>query len=194
MIGVILCGGESSRMGTDKGLLKNEARTWAQTAFDKLSALQVPVKFSVNKNQYTSYAELFSPAGLVTDNESLQLKGPLLGVLSTHLLYPGEDVFVLACDMLLMETAILKQLLKAYQTNVKAGAFVFTNNGEPEPLCCIYKSGSLDSIIQMYQLQQLSKHSMKFMLDHINTYTIALTDDQKKYFVNFNAHAELNGL
>ena len=50
MYGLILCGGKSSRMGTDKGLLKLEANTWAQTAVDKLSELSIPVKLSVNKN------------------------------------------------------------------------------------------------------------------------------------------------
>jgi molybdopterin-guanine dinucleotide biosynthesis protein A len=36
MLGIILCGGQSLRMGRDKGLLKLEAKTWAQTAIDKM--------------------------------------------------------------------------------------------------------------------------------------------------------------
>ncbi len=47
MIGLILCGGQSSRMGSDKGLLKLEAKTWAQTAIDKMEILHIPVKISV---------------------------------------------------------------------------------------------------------------------------------------------------
>ena len=41
---------------------------------------------------------------------------------------------------------------------------------------------------------QLPKHSMKYMLEHISTQLIPIPEDQKKYFRNFNAHAELNGL
>jgi molybdenum cofactor guanylyltransferase len=51
MLGIVLCGGQSSRMGTDKGLMVNEARTWAQTAVDKLTTLLIPVKISVNEKQ-----------------------------------------------------------------------------------------------------------------------------------------------
>src|SRR5688572_17949633 len=104
MLGIILSGGQSSRMGQDKGLLKLEAKTWAQTAIDKLSILNFPVKISVNRSQFSQYAEVFSPADLIEDNETLSLKGPLLGVLSAHVHYPDEDLFILACDMPLMES------------------------------------------------------------------------------------------
>ncbi len=194
MVGVILCGGQSSRMGTDKGLIKLEAKTWAQTAFDKLSALQFPVKLSVNKQQYNDYTSVFPPADIITDTDQLQVKGPLLGVLSTHLKYPGEDIFVFACDMPLMEPFLLQELWASYQTNPGPDAFVFTNDGEPEPLCGVYKASGLAKILTLYHSQQLSRHSMKFMLDHINVFTLPLPDAHKKCFRNFNAHAELNGL
>ena len=48
MLGIVLCGGQSLRMGKDKGLLKLEAKTWAQTAIDKIAVLNFPVKISVN--------------------------------------------------------------------------------------------------------------------------------------------------
>ena len=193
MIGVVLCGGQSSRMGTDKGLLKLHANTWAQTAVDKLAELQLPVIISVNKNQYPDYATIFSPQQLITDNETLEIKGPLGGLLSVHLQHPAEHLLLLACDMPLMETNLLKELISIYNQQT-ADAFVYTNDGEPEPLCGIYKSAGLQYILQLYQSNQLAKHSMKFMLEHVNTHFIPLTDDNKKCFRNFNAHAELNGL
>jgi molybdopterin-guanine dinucleotide biosynthesis protein A len=194
MTGAILCGGQSSRMGKDKGLLKLEARTWAQTAIDKMAVLSLPVVLSVNGTQYSEYAAIFPPGQLVKDNDSLLLKGPLCGVLSIHLQYPTEDLFVLACDMPLLDPALLKELLSLYTSQPDFDAFVFTNDNEPEPLCGIYRAKGLAYIIDIYRSGQLSKHSMKFMLEHINSCFVPLTPDQKTSFRNFNAHSELNGL
>jgi molybdopterin-guanine dinucleotide biosynthesis protein A len=194
MLGIVLCGGQSLRMGTDKGLLKLEAKTWAQTAVDKLTALNIPVKISVNKIQYSEYAAVFAADDLIVDNETLELKGPLLGLLSCHRAFPGEDLFTLACDMPLMESSLLKELLNLYNSDPSADAYLFTNDGEREPLCGIYSAKGLSSIVRLLNNKQLAKYSMKFMLEHLNVKSIAAGEAQKKCFRNFNAHAELNGL
>ncbi len=194
MTGVVLCGGQSSRMGTDKGLINHENESWAKLAFDKLSTLNIPVFLSVNKDQSELYKKIYPEASLIIDNESLQVKGPLLGLLSASLLFPGEDIFILACDMPLMDSIILRQLRAAAVSNQQHDAFVFKNENEAEPLCGIYTSSGLNIILDMYRSQQLVKHSMKFVLEHINTISIPLEEEQKKFFSNFNTHAELNGL
>jgi molybdopterin-guanine dinucleotide biosynthesis protein A len=194
MLGIVLCGGKSSRMRTDKGLLRSETGTWVQSAVDKLEALGLPVQISVNKDQYPDYSSVFPADKLIIDDPSLQLRGPLYGVLSVYLHHPAEDLFILACDMPLMETFLLEKLLQSYQANPQYDAYIYTNEGEPEPLCGIYRATGLAEILEMYHAQQLSKHSMKFMLDHINTFSIPIPEEHKKFFRNFNAHAELNGL
>jgi len=193
LTGLILCGGKSERMGTDKGLLTLKANTWAQAAVAKIASLQLPVVVSVNEQQLADYSTILSPIQLITDNKSIDIKGPLLGLLSVHILLPGEDLLVLACDMPLMETSILTLLLDSYKTQ-SAEAYVFTNDDVYEPLCGIYTANGLSRILQLLQSQQLAKHSMKYMLEQLHTFTIALAENQKKYFRNFNAHAELNGL
>jgi molybdopterin-guanine dinucleotide biosynthesis protein A len=194
MLGIILCGGKSLRMGNDKGLLKLEAKTWAQTAIDKISVLKIPVKISVNKEQYSAYAEAFSEGQLVVDEPLIPFRGPLQGLLSCHLEFPEEDLFILACDMPLMEPAMLQTLYQSCQENPLADAHVFINDGEPEPLCGIYTARGLGIIQDMQKAGTLFKHSMKFMLDNLKVNTIELEEDEKKYFRNFNAHSELNGL
>jgi molybdopterin-guanine dinucleotide biosynthesis protein A len=181
-------------MGKDKGLLKLEAKTWAQTAIDKMTLLSLPVVISVNAAQYNEYTSIFPSYHLIKDDESLQLRGPLCAVLSIHLQYPSEDLFVLACDMPLLDPALLKELLSHYNGHPTFDAFVFKNENEPEPLCGIYKAKGLAHILTMYRSGQLSKHSMKFMLEHISSFFIPLTPDQKTSFRNFNAHADINGL
>jgi len=194
MIGIILCGGRSARMGTDKGLLTLQAATtWAQAAAAKIASLQLPVVLSVNEQQLAGYSTIFRPEQLIKDNSAIDVKGPLLGLLSAQALFPAEDWLVLACDMPLMETSILTLLLDTYKTQT-AEAYVFTNDDVYEPLCGIYTAKGLSRISQLVQSHLLAKHSMKYMLEQLAVFTIALAEDQKKYFRNFNAHAELNGL
>lgn len=186
MTGIILCG----------GLSHPDAKHWALTAMDKMRSIAIPVKVSVDREQYADYVKLFSEDQLIQDNASLALSlgGPLLGVLSAYLACPTEDIFAMGCDMPLMETALLQELFTLYQNNPLADAYVFTTNGEPEPLCGIYRAKGLSVIPSMIQNGELIKHSMKFMLDHLKVETIAVREEQKKCFLNFNAHAALNGL
>jgi molybdopterin-guanine dinucleotide biosynthesis protein A len=194
MLGIILCGGQSSRMGSDKGLLVHEAKTWAQTAFDKLSVLKIPIQFSVNGQQQAEYAKVFSSGLLITDDTEVGVKGPLLGVLSAHLQNPHDDLFLLACDLPLMEPGLLKELLAVYEKGKNFEVYIFTNDKEAEPLCGIYTSGALKKIAALQKENKLLKFSMKFILSQLVVCEITLPDSQKMYFRNFNAHADINGL
>lgn len=193
MTGVILCGGLSSRMGSDKGLLQTEAANWAVDAARKLQDLGIMVKASINSLQQRSYATGLPGVELITDNIALEVRGPLLGLLSAHITMPTEDLFILACDMPLMETFLLKELFTLYQKQ-EADVYLFMNDNEAEPLCAIYTSAALQKIMTLLREGKLAKFSMKFTLDHLKLATLPVRDEQKKYFRNCNAHADLNGL
>jgi molybdopterin-guanine dinucleotide biosynthesis protein A len=194
MLGIILCGGASSRMGRDKGLLPSASGTWAEMMLEKLEELGIPVAISVNRTQAGQYTTTFPNIELIADNDSLPLKGPLAAVLSVHVKYPSEDLLVAACDMPLMDPIVLKELYKNYQKDSGYEGYVFTNEGEPEPLCGIYKANGLKTIKIMYERGQLAKHSMKFMLDHLIICRIPIPENWKIFFKNFNTHADMNGL
>ena len=185
MLGLVLCGGNSTRMGSDKGLLKLEARTWAQTAVDKFVEIGIPVVLSVNAIQFKSYQTIFSEEQLIKDNELLNFHAPLSGVLSTHIQHPDKNIFVLACDMPLMESGIMKKLLAQFENHPGSDAYVFINGDEPEPLCGIYTAKGLASILSLYQGNGLRKYSMKFMLDHLTVHQTVLTEEEKKGFPQF---------
>ena len=194
MTGVVLCGGESTRMTTDKGLLKLNTNTWTQIALDRLETFRIPVVISINNGQHAVYKSVFSSDILVVDDNFLQIRGPLRGLLSVHLKYPDEDLAVIACDMPLMETSVITELLTQYHQQKSFDAFVYKNDEEFEPLCGIYKANSLSKILGLYKSNQLVKHSMKYILEQMNTYSIPLSEDKKKCFRNFNTKEELNTL
>jgi molybdopterin-guanine dinucleotide biosynthesis protein A len=189
MTGIVLCGGQSTRMGIDKGMLQKDATPWAQLAFNKLATLSIPVVLSVNQQQQTIYSNFFDSSSLIIDDNNLSIGGPLHGILSVHKTFPSEDLFVVACDMIAMQTFVLQDIYKnaVAGNNNEYDAFVFKNEQGIEPLCGIYTSRGLQHIYNMYQHQQLKKHSMIHVLESLHTKYLSLPDDWEKYFSNCNS-------
>lgn len=194
MLGIILCGGQSLRMGTDKGLLTYQDKTWAQLAADKLGMLEIPVKISVNSAQQPIYANHFGGEQLIADETAMDIKGPLLGTLSAHMSAPEEDLFLLACDLPLITKRLLNTMSDSYKTSRGYDAYVFNNAGKQEPLCSIYKSQGLKKILLMFQNDEIEKPSMKFVLQQLNVLEIALNTADEQFFSNFNSPSEIGQL
>lgn len=192
MTGLLLCGGKSSRMGSDKGLLTTSGITWTETAFHKLSAVVSPIAISVNSEQFPLYTKYFTKNLLIIDNDQLKIGGPLCGLLSAHIQMPGEDILLLACDLLFMETAVFDALLLQQQKMPEKEAFVFTQEEEAEPLCGIYRASGLKRIFSAYQSGNLGKPSMKHILETLNTSLTALPEEWKLCFRNINTRHDLS--
>jgi molybdenum cofactor guanylyltransferase len=186
MLGVVLSGGQSSRMGSDKGLLVTSGKTWAQHAYDKLRKLNIPVVISINSLQKPLYEDVFPSNLLIDDLDIIDFKGPLAAVLSVHTRYPEEDLFVLACDMTDMQPSLLYELYDHYRQKPSFHAFVFAIDGEPEPLCSIYSHKGLATILKRHLTGDAFKKSMKMMLEYLPAMWIPVPKDKTAYFKNVN--------
>lgn len=192
MLGVVLCGGKSTRMGTDKGLIQKGNLTWAERAYIKLSLLSVPVVVSVNSDQETLYRNIFLEDVLVKD--SLHIGGPLNGILSVHQLYPNKNLLVLACDIVNMDGRIMEQLYDAFLLRKEEfDFFVYKNKGYYEPLCAIYTSKGLKTISQEIEIGKIGRFSMKSILEKGKTFSLEVSDDENEIFLNFNQPEILKG-
>lgn len=192
MTGLVLCGGHSSRMGSDKGLLSSSGITWAENALTKLLSVVSPVAISVNKQQQQMYAAYFPAQQLIVDNDQLTIGGPLRGLLSAHLLMPQEDIFLFACDLLFMEPIVFKELLTHQRQSPGHEAFIFMQQEEAEPLCGIYTATGLAKILIAYHTGTLGKQSMKHVLETLDTVSLQLQDSWQPYFKNINTRNDLN--
>ncbi len=186
MTGVVLCGGKSLRMGADKGLLKQQAWTWAELAAKKLTDLKLPVVLSVNEQQYHLYSKLFPQLPILNGDISLQVYGPLKGILSVHIQRPDTDLLVLACDMPAMQNVAIDYLIRT-SSGKKEEAFVFKNDMFAEPLCAVYTSKALKKVYERYKQGKLIKHSLHYVLENIQTCYLTVPDMWKEYFNNYNS-------
>jgi len=181
LLGVILCGGESKRMGSDKGLIEKDGETWAGLAARKLLSLPIPVVVSINEQQHELYSKLFSPDNLIID--SIDIKGPLTGLLSVHEQYPERDIFLMACDLVDMDEATISNLIDQYKSASDFDFFVYQENFA-EPFCAIYTSRGLKPVLEKAKAHSLIKFSFQTILDEGKTLRIPIT--RKSSFRNYN--------
>jgi len=187
MTGLILSGGESRRMGKDKGLLLRSGKSWVETTTDIFRSVSLPFVVSVNPAQERHYQSTLAGYKLLPDNPAIAVKGPLTGVLSAHKALPADDFLVLACDMIDMHVLVVQKLLEQYQQNNSFDAWVFKTEGEMQPLCAIYTNNALAKIMEMLQNGKLYKFSMKYMLENLNICVLTAPVEWLSYFKNYNA-------
>ncbi len=185
LTGIVLCGGKSIRMGSDKGLLLKDGKTWAGRAYDKLTALDLPTKISINTSQVEAYKLLFDNNELIQD--TLTIPGPLVGLLSAHKKLPNTDILLLACDITDVTIDTILQLITVYKEKKKEyDFFTFKNDGNHEPLLGIYSYKGIQNINQLLVDDKLTTYSMKSILDSGRTFSIVLEEDKKLEFRNYN--------
>jgi molybdenum cofactor guanylyltransferase len=170
ILAVVMCGGGSTRMGKDKGLLVKDGVSWANLAFEKLSLLQIPTMISINQSQIANYSIEFHYEKLIVDD--VMIAGPLGGLLSIHRQYPKHDIIILACDMIDVSE---KSITHLYNFCTEAGSeydfIVYHNeNQQPEPLLGWYSADGLAKIYKYYLGNMLEKFSMKYVLEIGNTF------------------------
>jgi molybdenum cofactor guanylyltransferase len=182
LLGVVLCGGESKRMGTDKGLLQLNSKTWAEHIADKLKQQNLPVVISINEKQLAFYKEVFEKKDLIVDQ--LPMHGPLNGLLTVHQTFPGKDILLMACDLIDMDKTILEELINTYEKN-KADYFAYEDNNFFQPLCAIYTSTALDSLQERLTNGSLANYSFQYILNNSNTFR--LHTSTAKAFANYNS-------
>lgn len=186
-IGVVLCGGKSLRMGTDKGLLRRDGQHWAGRVYEVLQAVVPQVVLSVSAQQRTAYAAIFTAAACVEDDErGLPVGGPLRGLLSVHRRYPTASLLVLACDMVDMEMAVLQRLLDRF-TQEPSTALVFVHDGMPQPLCGIYAAPALAAVADRAVAPGLARDSMMHVLELVGAATLPCPVGFEHCFNNYNS-------
>ena len=140
--GLVLAGGRSRRMGSDKALLEKGGQTQLARSVELLERHLDRVFVSARSDQSDEERERFPR---ITDRyDDL---GPLAGILSAIDAYPEADWVVLACDLPNVDDDTIKRLVARRRDASPFLAYASSHNGLPEPLCAIYADGA-DAIVR----------------------------------------------
>jgi len=181
LVGAVLCGGQSKRMGTDKGLILSNEKPWALILFGKLKKINLQSLISINISQKDAYLSYFKETDLVIDH--VAIPGPLNGLMSIHDKYPNSDLLLLACDMVNMQQGTLETLISAYTNNPGFEFYAYHNQQFWEPLCAIYTAKGLKEI--KGQLLKDKDHSFQHILNNGNSFRLEVANPES--FKNINS-------
>ncbi len=133
----ILCGGKSSRMTTEKGLVKLQENTFIDRIISVLESNNMLVKLITENENYSEIGYEILP-------DIYKNKGPLAGIHSALADSKKESILVLSCDIPLFNS----QTLTALHSNaVPEKEVVYaTANGKDHPLVGFYKKSLLKKL------------------------------------------------
>jgi molybdenum cofactor guanylyltransferase len=174
--GVIMAGGKSSRMGTDKGLLLYQGKPLAQYSIDILRPFCSEMLISTQNPEYSQF-------GMVLVQDVIPECGPLGGIYSTMKSNQAEFLLILACDMPFISNQTLEKLL---ENRFKFDCIVPLVGDKMEPLCAIYSRSLLPNIERSINAGNLMLRGLIMESNH----RFVNCDDQVSDFLNFNTPDE----
>ena len=140
---VVLCGGQSSRMGIPKAFLTINGETFLQIILHQLRAYDECL-LSVGNN--TDLFPALYPAVL----DQYPNCGPMGGLHAALSVCKSDALLAVSCDIPLFRVELASVLCKAMRPDVDVAVPV-TPDGRCHPLCAIYRK-SVASIFEAYLL------------------------------------------
>ncbi len=184
LVGLVLAGGKSARMGKAKAhLVFNGMPQW-QYAEQVLRTVVDSVYFSVSPQLQPPL-----PIGrdLLIDDVFTEPIGPLGGIISAFHQFPQRAIFVLACDLPHFDEHAARYLCD--RRNPEKLATVFTHDDLIEPLCAIYEPAIKAELAKFWAN---GIYCPRNCLKSLDVERITLADE--RWIVNVNHAHELTAL
>lgn len=181
--GIILAGGKSSRMGTEKGLQELCGKSLISYAIEVLSVFCSEIIISSSSDAYQSL-------GFRVVADEFPGIGPMGGIYSALKQSKTEKTLVLSCDLPFVSVELLSHILKnseGYQVAVP-----WEGNRHYEPLCGFYRSSVLD---QMDSFIQKGNYKLPDLFEEISINRLIINSELELYrehlFLNVNSKHDL---
>ncbi|MFA9212744.1 MAG: NTP transferase domain-containing protein [Candidatus Methylacidiphilales bacterium] len=179
LVGVVLAGGKSSRMATDKAFINYHGKAQIYFLSEQLKMVTNNVILSINQKQKS---EIDTQYEFIVDSEKYLDSGPINGLLTTHEKYPNKPLIVLACDYPLLSLTDILNLKFTFLKHQKTTTFFNPESGFREPLLGVYHPNDLAKLLAFYNngntsLQQFLNTIDAIKLEAINLQNIKSIDN-----------------
>lgn len=183
--GIILSGGKSSRMGTNKSLLKINQKPNIERIKEELEKLVSEIILVSNDPDTYQFLQV------KTVSDVYPGQGPLAGIHAGLLASPYDVNLVVACDMPFISTELGSILLRASENYDAVLPVIF---GKHQPLFAVYRKDICAKIETCIHEQELT---VRGLLNQLNVRYITESDlpehiqhQLDKYFFNMNRPEE----
>lgn len=178
--GIVLAGGKSSRMGTDKGILDLNGKKVIDYVIGALQPNVDDIIIVANNSNYNNL-------GYRVYKDVIQDCGPMGGIYTGLLNSSTEKNIILSCDIPFVTSPLLNYIIS------QSGDYDITvpeHDGKPEPLCAIYKKHCAAKFLDLLNKKEWK---LKDAMEHFSTQRLQLTDKEiETNFININTPQELN--
>ncbi len=159
MKALLLVGGKSSRMGSDKASLRwSNGESTLQCLVDVITKLKIELYLSVSDSQMNG--DFNYP--VIVDAKPSQ--GPL-HALSSAIKHWNEPILLIACDLLLLDFNTIHSLIQGHDHSKLATCYANRLDHRVEPLCAIYQPECQTMLNSAIQHQKLCARKFLMSLD-----------------------------
>ena len=181
--GIILCGGKSSRMQTNKALLKLGDKTVIEIVAEKLKSIFNEVLISANDSKEYDFLKL------PVVNDIFIGKGPLAGIHSALKYSSTENNFIISCDMPLISIELINYLINL---NSEKSILLPKSNGRIQQLCGIYSQSVIEEIENIFKLSEKNKNIKGSIYELLERVIVEFIDIDDLNFYNKNIFLNMN--
>jgi len=142
LVGVVLCGGESSRMGIDKCTIDYHGEPQWLFMAKMLGPLCHEVVVSCRKEQVNQFKNSLTDLNRVSicpDQESFGGQGPMSGVISAFGRFPKYSLLVVGCDYPLLSIKDLEPLIQSRSNQADAVCYHLKAESLDIPFPAVYE-------------------------------------------------------
>jgi len=137
---IIMAGGGSSRMGTDKSMLPIKGQSMIEAICEQLRGFFDEILISANE------VDKFAFLGFEVVPDKVPEQGPLMGIASALEASANELNFVVACDIPKLNLSCVNRMLTEAIESQADIVVPTTGEEKYEPLFAIYRKSALDAI------------------------------------------------